>query len=365
MRVLLITGSFPPNECGVGDYCEQLAIALGSRPELTVGVLTLGVVGRLPPEKISLLEIDTDWSFFQIPKIIQAIRKWNPDIVHFQYPCQGFRGRAPSLIPLICRFIGLTVVQTWHEAYKWVEWQIFILQLLGAAGLVFVRPNYCNLLPSMYRWLLCFYRKAYINNAAALSAGQRDPYLQKLQRKNYLSVYKRLIVFFGFVYSSKGIESLFEIANPVTDKLIIAGGIKDEIYMRSLIKLAVFSGWSPDQILFTGFLPADEACQLLSIADAVVLPFKNGGGEWNTSMHSALAQGTLVITTSLNPSGDDPQRNLYTAPLLAIEEMKFALDRLAGRRIQPPKNDDVWKTIAVNHINFYKELFPSFAIKHT
>lgn len=365
MRVLLVTGSFPPNECGIGDYCEQLAIALGNCAELTVGVLTGRVVGRLPPEKISLLEIDTDWSFFQIPKIIQAIRKWNPEIVHFQYPCQGFRGRAPSLIPLICRLIGLTVVQTWHEAYKLAEWQIFILQLLGAAGLVFVRPNYCDLLPSPYRWLLRIYRKAYVNNAAALSAVQRDPYLQKLQRENYLSAYKRLIVFFGFVYSSKGIESLFEIANPVTDKLIIAGGIKDEMYMQSLIKLAVFSGWSPDQILFTGFLPADEACQLLSIADAVVLPFKNGGGEWNTSMHSALAQGTLVITTSLNPSGDDPQRNLYTAPLLAIEEMKFALDRLAGRRIQPPKNDDVWKTIAVNHINFYKELFPSFSIKRT
>lgn len=365
MRVLLVTGSFPPNECGVGDYCEQLAIALGNCGELTVGVLTGRVVGRLPPENISLLEIDTDWGFSQIPKIIQEIRNWNPDIVHFQYPCQGFKGRAPSLIPLICRLIGLTVVQTWHEAYKWSEWQIFVLQLLGADGLVFVRPNYSNLLPSLYRWLLRIYPKAYINNAAAMFVRQSDPDLQKLQRENYLGVYKRLIVFFGFVYPSKGIESLLEIANPVTDRLIIAGGIKDEVYMQSLIKLATLLCWSPKQIYFTGFLPKDEACKLLSVADAVVLPFINGGGEWNTSLHSALAHGTLVITTSLNPSGDNLQRNLYTAPLLAIQEMKFALDRLAGRRIPPPMHDNSWNVIADNHVDFYRRFLPSFGVKLT
>jgi hypothetical protein len=45
--------------------------------------------------------------------------------------------------------------------------------------------------------------------------------------------------------------------------------------------------------------------------------------------------------------------------------MKFALDRLAGRRISPPNNDNVWKIIAVNHIDFYKQLFPSYAINQT
>ncbi len=40
MRVMLITGSFPPMHCGVGDYTCKLAAALAERADLCVTVLT-------------------------------------------------------------------------------------------------------------------------------------------------------------------------------------------------------------------------------------------------------------------------------------------------------------------------------------
>jgi glycosyltransferase involved in cell wall biosynthesis len=161
------------------------------------------------------------------------------------------------------------------------------------------------------------------------------------------------VVFFGFVYPSKGIESLFDIAMPSSDSIVIAGAIKDEAYGQQLADAARAKGWGDNQLYFTGFLSPQDAADLLSVADAVVLPFVDGGGEWNTSIHSALAQGTLVITTAVTPRGDEAQRNLYTAALSDINAMRSALNQLAGRRVAPLSSDEQWKEIATAHSTFY------------
>ncbi len=40
MRILLVTGSYPPSRCGVGDYTYNLAEALHADPRINVGILT-------------------------------------------------------------------------------------------------------------------------------------------------------------------------------------------------------------------------------------------------------------------------------------------------------------------------------------
>jgi glycosyltransferase involved in cell wall biosynthesis len=178
-------------------------------------------------------------------------------------------------------------------------------------------------------------------------------------RNKYIGHYERLVVFFGFLYPSKGIELLFDIANPVSDLLIIAGAVKDEAYVHQLFDVAQAKGWRADQLHFTGFLSPQDASDLLTIPEAVVLPFLDGGGEWNTSIHSALAQGTLVITTAVPPRGDEPQRNLFTAAPSDISEMRAALNRLAGRRSSPIPVNDQWQGIATAHLNFYSQFMCS------
>ncbi len=358
MRILLVAGSYPPEECGVGDYSQQLALALDKYTDLEVGVLTGVAAGRPASGNISLLEVAPNWRLSELPQIIRAIRRWGPDLLHVQYPSQGFSGRMPSLLPLVCRLLGLKVVQTWHEPYSWREGSLFLMQLLGARGLIFVRPNYLDLMPALFRKLLRLRPQVFIPSAGALPVSSTDPNLRQRLRQHYMGDFKRLVVFFGFIYPSKGIESLFEIANPATDMLVIAGGIKDETYTRRLAELARTLGWREEQICFTGFIASHEASSLLGAADAVVLPFLDGGGEWNTSILSALAQGTLVITTAVNPGGDDPTRNLYTAAPSDISEMRAALDRLAGRRVAPSSMDTVWRDIASAHRAFYQRFRP-------
>jgi len=105
-----------------------------------------------------------------------------------------------------------------------------------------------------------------------------------------------------------------------------------------------------------GFLSNPDTANLLAAADAVVLPFRNGGGIWNSSIHAAAIQGSAVITTSLDARGLDDKWNVYFAPVDGVPEMKAALDRLAGRRraADGSVDGDDWDRIAEQHLALYE-----------
>lgn len=360
MRVMLVAGTYPPDQCGIGDYTERLANALALRSAIEVGVLTTSTPERAANDTIEVIDAATQWAFSELPRVVNTTRTWKPDLVHIQYPSQGFfRRKLPSFLPLVFRFMGIRVVQTWHEPHRMRGLLHFLLQWAGANGMVFVRPNYLDMLPAIFRWCLKWREKIVIPNASALPLSLLDNTQRYSLRTQYMGGegrHRRLVVFFGFLYPQKGVELLFDIADPSRDVLVIAGSVKDRAYVQQLAEIAYAKGWQAAQLHFTGFLSPEDAADLLAIADAVVLPFLTGGGDWNTSIHSALAQGTLVITTALPPRGDEPERNLFTAAPLDIGEMRAALDRLAGRRVVPASTEDQWQAIAKAHMAFYQRI---------
>ncbi|MDF2181398.1 glycosyltransferase [Neptuniibacter sp. CAU 1671] len=355
MRILLVVGSFPPDHCGVGDYSEQLAIALSARNDAQVGVLTSKVNGRVKSADYEVLDPVDNWSVFEVFKIIRVIMDWKPDLVHFQYPSQGFFNKfVPFVLPIILRIKGLGVIQTWHEPISVRKFFIFLLKIIGASGLVFVRPNYMDLVAKPYRKLINFFPVKIILNASSIPVSMLDSLQRKKKRDSYLCGRNRLVVFFGFIYEHKGIEKIFEVADPETDVLIIAGSLKDNNYLNLLKEFALERGWAEHNFKYLGYLSTSDAADLLAVADAVVLPFVNGGGSWNTSIHGAQTQGTLVITTSCSPIGYDPRFNIYTVDPSDINGMKSALNELSGRRIPPTLPAEKWSQIADQHIEFYR-----------
>jgi len=130
-----------------------------------------------------------------------------------------------------------------------------------------------------------------------------------------------------------------------------AGGYQEKIYEKS-----ASSPWI-DKVLITGEVPADEVAKLLAISDAVILPFKNGAGPWNTSIHAAQLQGTFVLTTSNTISGYDENSNTYYASVGNVAEMKSALNRLSGKK--SARHEDIeltWGSIAQKHLDLYSSL---------
>ncbi|MEK7285741.1 MAG: glycosyltransferase family 4 protein [Nitrospirota bacterium] len=357
MRVLLITGSFPPDQCGVGDYSFNLAKALDSLPEIKIAVLTnCSSAHPASHETFDLFPLIPKWRLSEIGKVIKVIREWTPDIVHIQYPTQGYqRGLLSWFIPLLAFCMGKTVVQTWHEFYRKKHIPQLFLKTIVPGGIIFVRPQYRENLSSFLQWSLWGKKTVQIENASTIPNVVLNQEETHRLRRTYLMEQKRLVIFFGFVYEHKGVEQLFEIANPTTDQIVIAGGMtQEDPYCQKVLRLAATTTWQ-GKASVKGFLSNNDIAALLSIADAVVLPFKIGGGEWNTSLHAAILQGTFVITTSLNPCGYDTKQNVYYAKPNDVMAMQAALQTYAGKRrpFSPDIDGDPWHQIAIKHQSFY------------
>ena len=362
MRILLVTGSFPPMMCGVGDYTACLAEELGRLDDTSVAVLTSheGETDNTPRRNYEVFPIIRKWRFWSFLQIAQVVRRWRPDIVHMQFPTQGYcGGRLSLLLPSLAFLLNIKVVQTWHEYYTKENTNIGLLpNMIIPGGLIAVRPDYKAHMPPFYRWFVRHKHFRFIRNASALPRLLLTSRERLAAHEQFAPVDKSLLVYFGFIYSHKGVDVLFEIANPEKHHIVLIGYFNEaDPYHKAIMERIRQGPWA-GKITVTGFLPSYEAARILAAADAVVLPFRDGGGMWNTSLHGAAIQGTFILTTSGERHGYDVRENIYYARPNDIEDMREALQLFAGK-----KNTDenisrfaTWDSIADEHIRLYKIL---------
>jgi len=361
LRVMLITGSYPPMKCGVGEYTKKLAEALAALPEVSVSVLTDIRAREYSHESnVEVMPLIKAWRIREVFQFLSLLRRWKPDIVHIQYPTQGYYENRllPWLIPLAAFLLLKKVVQTWHEFYGDPPDLKLLLKAIVPMQLVVVRPQYWEHLHPKLQKILRKEKITFIRNGSTIHQKTLSKPEQADERRKYIKQQKRLIVFFGFVYPHKGTELLFDIADPELDQIVIAGQFGDDAeYHKNIIERASTSTWT-GKITFTGFLSPDDAATLMAVADAVILPFRTGGGEWNTSIHGAVLQGAFVLTTSQALNGFDEARNVYYAKIDDVLEMKAALNRYAGKRrgYDPAIDIDEWQQIAAEHYSLYKSI---------
>lgn len=360
MRILLATGSFPPMRCGVGDYSLRLANALVAESSVRVGVLTsTEAEGAEVNDGVEVFPVIKKWSLLETQKVVLLVKNWSPDIVHIQYPAQGYgRGFLPWLLPLIAFLMRKKIVQTWHEGYGRRNALELLLKSIFPSYLVFVRPRYAENLHPQLHWALWRKKTKFIPNASAIPRAELSVDEARAIKQQYVRGQARLIVFFGFVYPHKGVDLIFEIANPLLDHIVIVGEVDESSeYCRKILRQASIDAWR-GKVTITGFLSSADVASILASADAVILPFRSGGGEWNTSIHGAVLNGSLVITTSLSQNGYDRERNIYYARIDQIQEMKSAIEKYAGRKriLDSGIDRDGWQEIAHRHQLLYKSI---------
>src|SRR5512143_444900 len=78
MRVLIITGSFPPDRCGVGDYTASLYRRLSVDPRVEVAVLTSvrEPLEERVPDELAIFRTMRGWSLDQVGALIRVLRSW-------------------------------------------------------------------------------------------------------------------------------------------------------------------------------------------------------------------------------------------------------------------------------------------------
>jgi glycosyltransferase involved in cell wall biosynthesis len=362
IRVLLVSGSAPPAPCGVGDYTYKLAQSLGSIGKIETAILTSTTVpAEAATGGVLVVPFVANWRLLQIGQIARFIKRWKPNVVHVQYPTQGYgHGAMPYLIPLLARFLGVRTVQTWHEGFRRRDILKLLVHLSAASRQIVVRSNFIDLVHPSLRWAVRYAKPSFIANASAIPRAHCSEEEVISAKRGLLQGQRRLIVFFGFLYPAKGVELLFEIADPQTDHLVIAGPADEGSYLEKLRLLAMSTQWQ-GRVTFTGFVSPERAALLLAAADAVILPFRQGGGGWNTSIHSAVLNDAFVITTASKPTGYDETTNVYYAHTDDVVEMRSALARYCGRRPNFTRGEGQdageWAIIARKHYQIYADLY--------
>jgi len=169
---------------------------------------------------------------------------------------------------------------------------------------------------------------------------------------------KYFVAYFGFIYPNKSVELMFDVPDPRQDHLVLIGQLnQDHPYQRAVRERTQREPWR-GKVTVTDFLPGDEVARLLAAVDAVVLPFRDGGGVWNTSLQAAAIQGTFVLTTSRERQGFDSSSNIYFSKPGDITDMRSALRQYVGRRNTSAVTDGYasWEFIAQAHASLYREI---------
>lgn len=359
LRVLLVSGSLPPMRCGVGDYTAGLAQALVATGTADVAVLTAPFEGRGLGSTwagVEVLEPIDRWRASGVGRALRAVRAWRPDIVHVQHPSQGYDGVLPFLLGSAARWLlGVPLVLTLHEPVG-VNLQVPALAVLirSANAVVVVRSNFRELVNRKVRWAIAGKRLRLIPTATTLPRVVPTPERVRAIREQFHAGTRALVAYFGFVYQRRGVLQLFRIADPVRHHLVIVGGMLDEAaaYYQEVSARAMEDDWR-GSCTMTGFVPAEQAAEILACADAIVLPFEDGGVSWNTSLHGARLQGTFVVTTSCDARGYDGRKNVYYAEPGNLGEMRAALAAHLGTRCEP-LDVPTWEQVAAEHLDVYR-----------
>jgi glycosyltransferase involved in cell wall biosynthesis len=343
-------------KCGVGAYTKRLAEALAIIPEVTVSVLTdLQACDHTECTNVEVMPIVRDWRMRDIFLALSAIRRWKPDIVHIQYPTQGYLNNIlPLYLPLLAGLSGKKCVQTWHEA-KIRKYDFLLALCLDT--LISVRKELKKTLTWQTNLLIARTPFIWIPSASLLPTANLTKIQRSEIRQEFVSNDETLLVFYGFMAPLKGVETLFEVmVNMPNAKLVMVFDLcRDNSYHQSLLKKIEQMNIGT-RISIIGYLPDTKLAEIMAAADAVVLPFRDGGGDWNTSIDSAVSQGVFVLTTSLERRGYDSSMNTFFVAPGEVNEMVSALQHYAGTHIQCETADEKWGEIAKRHVTIYRDL---------
>ena len=331
MRVLLVTGSYPPDICGVGDYTSCLAQAL-----CTAGVDLDVLTGQ-------------NWSASKISQLVRRVNSYRADIVHLQYPTVGFGHKlGPHLLSTT-----LPVVTTIHEltqAHLLRKLSLYWFSL-RSRRIVFTTESERDYAIRWCPWIR--------GKEALIAVGSN------IQVSDRTGERENVIGYFGLIRPMKGLEQVIDAAS-----LLHARG--SDLRVRIIGKPPRGrEGYYTKLREKSVGLPIDwhataddaEIPRLIASCKFAYLPFPDGASERRASLIAFLEAGGCIVTTR----GDQTPRFMEGA-------MKFsrspeeAIEIIYGLKDDPEMRSELeanaiavarrfsWQQIALEHVKLYDSL---------
>ena len=333
--VLMVSGSWPPDACGVGDYTERLCGALEADG--------IDVVRFADPRLSRLYSRD----------VIRRAAATACDLVHIQYPTVGYgRSYTPAALPGAVR--GKPVVVTLHEysVFRWYRRNWFAPYAHGCAARIFTTDDERRLFAQR------FPRRAGVDETIEIASNIPASPPGGARERNK-------VVYFGLIAPNKGIEDALTLAelaraaeSPLVFELIGAVQAQHRAYAEAVRRRATAAG-----VALAFDIPADAVARRLAGAGFAYLPFPDGASAKRGTLAAALVNRLIVVT----------RHSAITPPWIAAAtfdalEPAQALARLNGlltdgaawdaatRKSRAADARYRWDSIARRHADLYRLL---------
>jgi len=331
MKIAMITGSYPPNVCGVGDYTERLMSSLEQRGH-SVEVITGG-----------------GWGLSDAPAVLKRINACGADIVHLQYPTVGYgRKLGPQLIALVER--GVVTI---HEASQThVLRRLSLFPLLSSRHVVFTNFFERDYVGGFAPWVR--ERSSIIPIGSNLPVGR----LASERRLNE-------VIYFGLIRPAKGLEQVLDAARILKQRIpgmmvrIVGLTLKEhETYLEVLRRAS-----ADLPVVWDLGLSDQEAANLMANAAIAYVPFPDGASERRGSLLALLTNGVATVTTRgvQTPSALDHVVEFAASPIDAVAILEAL--RKDGLRRGTLSEEGIryatrfsWPDIADQHIRLYESI---------
>ena len=376
LRIGLVTGEYPPQPGGVGDYTRALAAALAAQGA-EVHVITQQRARGVGP--VTLHPVIGRWGWGALLQVRALARRLRLDLLHLQYQTAAYGLSAP--VHFLPDVAGVPTFVTFHdlrEPYLFPKagarlrrWAVNHLAE-RAAGVITTDPADASELEQ--RGIVRTLTTIPIgSNIAPTPPAGYDRELWRLALG--VQPTELLLGYFGFLNHSKGGDTLISALAILADrkakaKLILIGGATGgsdptDAAFAAQIDKRIRRYELEDRILRTGFVEAEQVSAALLACDAVVLPYRDGVSFRRGSLLAALAHGCPVITTTparpmpelrdgenmrLVPPESAPALVLAVTGLLDAPAVRARLGQ--GARALAARFD--WAHIAAETLNFYR-----------
>lgn len=389
MRILFITGEFPPMQGGVGDCTNEIAKALAALG-VDVHVLTsMLAVGGQPSAVVVTSSIKT-WGWFSLRTVATICQEFQPHIVHIQYQT-GAYGMHPAInfLPrslhhlrrararagVVTTFHDLRVPYLFPKARFVREWVTRTLALSCDAVIATNDEDYLRL----ETWNLKLLHLIPIGSNISTT---KPPHYQRSAWRAQLGVAENetLLCYFGFLNASKGGETLMRALALIPNaKLLMIGGQTGasdptNVAYVAQVKALIAELGLTERVLWTDHVAQEIVTAHFYAADICVMPYRDGASYRRGTLMAALAHGCAIVTTmprlvgakhaSPLPPLRDSENCLLVPPenpqaiATAVQRLGSSPDRRAkiGAGARELAQHFTWDKIAQQHLDLYERI---------
>jgi glycosyltransferase involved in cell wall biosynthesis len=332
MKIVLITGSYPPDICGVADYTERLAEALeGAGAEVAV------FTGK-------------QWNLANAALLNREIGGIRADVLHMQYPATGYGWHlGPQILSLL-----RPIVMTIHECS-----QAHFLRRLSLYPFAVRAPQV--IFTNQYEQEYCQRFAPWIKGrSTVIPIGSNVP-----PGPDTISRRPNAVTNFGLIRPQKGLEQMMEMARLFNER---ANGLRVRIvgtvlpgYEDYFARLRREADGLPVEWV-TG-LNGASLSSALAETEVAYLPYPDGTSERRSSLIAMLANKAAIITTRgpHTPPAMEAAVQFANSPLEAVtlaEGMFDNPDYLVARQLSAAEYavKFSWDSIAAEHMAIYERL---------